>query len=44
MMRKHKVVPSKVIFIKDNIENMINYYLELEGVDEVSAELLAEEE
>lgn len=44
LLRNSKIIPSKVIFLHDDFDNMVKYYHKAKGNDIETASLLAEDE
>lgn len=44
LLRNNKIIPSKVLFLHDSFENLVNYYHKEKGFDLSQAELIAEDE
>lgn len=44
LLRNNQVIPSRVIFLHDNFENMVNFYHKVKSKDIETASFLAENE
>lgn len=44
LLRNNKIIPSKVLLIYDDYDNMVNYYHKVKGVDLTESRYMAENE